>query len=143
MSTYYMNEGAFELLDLGFTDCTAHVLEARHPEHGDVGVLVRRMPFPENVSLRDLVAGHLAAEKERRAGYGVIEERATEHAGVPAIEMAVRYRHEDKAIYQAQAHLALGDTWVQFAVTAEFPAREACDAWLGGILGSLRLRGAL
>lgn len=142
MSTYYMNEGAFDLLDLGFADRTAHVLEARHPEHGDVGILVKRSPFPENRSLRDLVAGHHAAEKERRRGYTVLAERAIEHAGAPAIEVSVRFRHGDTAMYEAQAHLALPEAWMHLAVAAPFAARAACEGWLGGILASLRLRGA-
>lgn len=137
-----MNEGAFDLLDLGFEDRTAHVLEARHPEHGDVGVVLRRASFPENKSLRDLVAAHLAAEKERRRGFTVLAEREAEHGGAPAIEVSARFRHDDKAVYQAEAHLALAETWMHFTVTAPFTAREACDAWLQGILESLRLRSA-
>ena len=140
VTTYYMNEGAFELLDLGLEDRTAHVLEARHPEHGDVAVVVRRASFPEKKSLRELVAAHLAAEKERRRGFSVIAEREAEHGGAPAIEVSARFRDEEKAVYQAEAHLALGDAWMHFTVTAPFAARAACDAWLQGILESLRLR---
>ena len=142
MSTYYMNEGAFDLLDPDVVDRTAHVLAARHPEHGDVGVLVRRVPFPENRSLRELVAAHHAAEAGRCAGYAVLAERAAEHAGAPAVESAVRFRHGEVALYRAEAHLALPDGCMEIAVTAPFAARAACDGWLSDILASLRLRGA-
>ena len=135
-----MNEGAFELLDYGFEDHTVHVLDAEHPEHGYVGVVLHRAPFPKDKSLRDLVAAHLTEEKTRLTGYTVLDERTAEHAGAPAIDLSVRFRHEGEAIYQAQSHLALPDLWMYFAVSSPIAARAACDGWIAGILSSLRLR---
>ncbi len=43
-------------------------------------------------------------------------------------------------IYQRQAHFALGDTWMYFALSAPLVAREACERWFDEIKASLRLR---
>lgn len=142
MATYYMNEGAFDLLELGlgFEDVTTHVLDTRHPEHGDVAVVVRRARFPADKSLRDVVQKHLEEEKARLDSYTVIEERAGEVHGAPLLEVAVRFRAEGVAHYERQAHLSLPDAWMLLAVNTNVGARASCDAWLGDMLASLRLR---
>lgn len=141
MATYYMNEGAFDLLDLGFEDLTTHVLDTKHPEHGSVAVIVRRARFPADKSLRDVVAKHVEDQKARLDGFAVIEEREGEHAGALTLELSVRFRAEGVAYYERQAHLALPDAWMLLAVNTNAAARAECDAWLEGMLASLRLRG--
>jgi hypothetical protein len=140
MATYYMNEGAFEVPEGAFVDRTVHALEAAHPEHGDVSLLVRRVPFPEGKTLRELVQARLDVEKQHLAGYTIIEEREAAWAGAPALEIAVRWRHEGKVLYQRQAHFALDATWMSFSVRSPFESRAACDGWLAQIRDSVRLR---
>jgi hypothetical protein len=60
VSTYYLNEGAFELLDPEVVDRKAPVCSARPPAPGDVRVRARRSPCPEHRSRRERVAGWLA-----------------------------------------------------------------------------------
>ena len=142
VTTYYMNEGAFELEGPRFTDHTTHVFAARHPEHGEVDVVIHRADFPPGKSLRDLLAAHLEVESKRLRNFAVFEVEPAEVQGLPALTVASRFREEGgQLVYQRQVHLALGARWVYFAVVASMPARDACDAWLAQVLGSLRLRG--
>lgn len=135
-----MNEGAFELLDLGLEDVTTHLLCANHPELGDVDVIVQRAPFPIGKSLRDLVDAHLQGEKKRLTGYTIIGAEDGERAGVPVVEVAVRFRADGRAYYQKQAHFALSDAWMCLSINTDAGAREACDGWIEGALASLALR---
>jgi hypothetical protein len=59
VSTYHLNEGAFELLDPEVVDRKAPVCSARPAEPGDVSVRARRSPSPEHRGLRARVAGWL------------------------------------------------------------------------------------
>lgn len=141
MAAYYMNEGVFDLPDLGFVDRTVHVFEADLPEDDDeIGVIVVRTRIPAEKSLRDLVSAHVTNEAKRLAGFSLIEERETQRAGVPAIEVSSRWRHEGKVVYQKQAHLAAYDMWLLFGVSAPLKDRATCDDALERILTSLRLR---
>jgi hypothetical protein len=139
VSTYYMNWAAFELPDPA-ADRTTHVVELPHPRHPGITLVIYHEDFPAGKTLTDLVAARVADETIRLAGYGVLERTETEWAGQPALEVASRWRHEGRAIYQRQAHLAVGSTWTSFALIGPVEAREICDAWLDGVRQSLRLR---
>lgn len=140
MSTYYMNEGAFDLLDGGFVDRTVHDMEARL-EGGDVlGFAVTRARIPPDKSLRELVEGHVAEERKKHEGFGIIQHLEAEVAGAPAISLRLRWREEGRVVYRHEAHLAVFDAWMVFAMTAPLAQHERCDAELGAILASVRLR---
>lgn len=139
MPTYDVNEGAFELAELGYADRTVHHLSVKHPVHGDVDLIVHRAPFPDGKSLREIAAGHLAREAEHFDGYAVLTKRDVERGGAPAIEVTSRFRDGGEVVYQKQTHLGLPGTWLYFALSAPFASRAACDAWSEQILGSLRL----
>lgn len=140
MPTYYMNEGAFDLLDATFVDRTVHVFGARLPSGEDLGFTVMRRKIPEGKSLRDMARENLARDAEGLLGHAVIEQRDTEVAGAPGIDVRARWRHEGRVYYQRQVHLAALDTWLFFAMTAPLAERALCDEQLGNILDSLRLR---
>jgi hypothetical protein len=143
VSVYYMNEGAFELPDAAVTDRTTHVIEARsssHPPDHDLTLVVVRAPLPAGKSLRQIVQGRVLDEMARLSGYSVLAEREVPWAGVPALELTSRWRHEGRAIYQQQAHLALGGVWIYFALSTPFEGRTAADTWFEQIRESLRLR---
>lgn len=135
-----MNWAAFELPEAGIKDRTTHVVEIAHPEHEGITLVVYHEDFPPGKNLTQLAASRVAEEMARLKGYSVIERTETEWAGTPAVEVASRWRHEGKVIYQRQAHLAVEGTWTYFALSGPFAARETCDAWLERIRGSLRLR---
>jgi hypothetical protein len=139
VSVYYMNEGAFELPDAAVTDRTTHVIEAREGDH-DLTLVVVRAPLPAGKSLRQIAQGRVLDEMARLSGYSVLAEREVAWAGVPALELTSRWRHEGRAIYQQQAHLALGGVWIYFALSTPFEGRTAADTWFEQIRDSLRLR---
>lgn len=134
-----MNEGAFELPDAAVLDRTTHVVESQQGEH-TLTLVVVRFPHPAGKTLRQLAQGRVLDEMARLSGYSVLEERETTWAGAPALEIASRWRHEGRAIYQQQAHLAQGGTWMYFALSTAFEARDKADAWFDQIRESLRLR---
>ncbi len=134
-----MNEGAFELPLAPITDRTTHVLEVQQGEHM-LALVVVRSPQPAGKTLRQLAQGRVLEEMTRLSGYSVIEEREASWNGVPVLEIASRWRHEGRAIYQQQGHLSLGSVWMYFALSTVFEARAKADAWLDRIRGSLRLR---
>jgi hypothetical protein len=139
MATYFTNEGAFDLPDVGFVDRTVHLFELTLPKGGDVGLIVCRSKMPAGKSLRELVEAHVTHEAKKLGGYKILEQRETTWAGVPAIEILSRWRSEGKAIYQRQAHLAAPGTWILFGMTAPVGEQEGCDELFDHILTSFRL----
>jgi hypothetical protein len=142
MATYYTNEGAFDLPDVGFVDRTVHLFEMPLDDGGEMGLIVCRTRMPEGKSLRDVVAAHLTHEAKKLGGFAILDERDAQWAGVPAIEVCSRWRSDGKVIYQRQAHLAAPETWVLFGMTAPLAQREACDRVMDHVLSSFRLHEA-
>ncbi len=140
MAVYYMNEGAFDLpAGAAVRDWTTHVVQVRQGEH-DVKLAVCRAHLPEGKSLRQLSQGRVLDEMARLPGYSVLDEREASWAGVPVLEYTSRWRHDERAYYQQQAHLALGGVWLFLAASASFDGRAAVDAWFDQIRESFRLR---
>lgn len=135
-----MNEGAFELPHGEVHDRTVHILEIKHPEHDDLGLVVCRAPVPVGKSLRELARGRILEERARLSGYSVVEERDAEWAELPAVEFTSRWRYRGKVYHQQQAHLAVNGAWMYFAMSAPIGSREACDAWFSQLHATLRLR---
>jgi hypothetical protein len=138
VSVYYMNEGAFELPD-ALRDRTTHVVEMVEDGH-DLTLVVVRAPLPEGKSLRQVAQLRVLDEHTRLSGYGVLAERESAWAGVPALEMASRWRHEGRIIYQQQAHLVVGSVWIYFALSAPMDGRATADAWFDRMRETIRLR---
>ncbi len=138
MPVYYMNEGAFELPEVA-RDRTTHVVEMVEQGH-DLTLIVSRSPLPEGKSLRQAAQGLVLEENARLSGYLVLAERETTWADVPALEIASRWRHEGRAIYQVKAHLALGTAWTFFGLSAPFDGRATADACFDRMRQTIRLR---
>jgi hypothetical protein len=134
-----MNEGSFELPDAPAADRTTHFVETRPGDHTLTLVIVRA-PHPQGKTLRQLAQERVLDEMTRLAGYSVIEDRETTWEGVPALEVTSRWRHEGNAFYQQQAHLALGNQWIYFALSARLEGRADADAWFEQIRETIRLR---
>jgi hypothetical protein len=141
MAAYYMNEGSFDLPDMGFVDQTTHVFEAVRGEDRTVGLIVCRTPFPQGKSLRELVAAHVTHEAKRLSSYRILDEAETTRAGVPAIEIRSRWRHDGKPVYQRQAHLAANETWLLFGMSTSIEDQALCDKTMERILATLALAG--
>jgi hypothetical protein len=139
VTVYYMNEGAFELPDVELKDRTTHVLEAEDGGHS-LTLVVVRTALPEGKSLRQMAQLRVLDEMGRLSGYAVLGEREASWSGLPALEFASRWRHDGRAIYQQQGHLALGATWIYLALSAVFEAQAVVDAWFDRIRESFRLR---
>jgi hypothetical protein len=139
MATYFTNEGAFDLPEVGFVDRTVHLFELQLEDGGEVGLIVCRTKMPPGKTLREVVEVHVTHEAKKLGGFKILEERDATWAGVPAIEVCSRWRSDGKVIYQRQAHLAASDTWILFGLTGPFTERDGCDRLMDGVLSSFRL----
>ncbi len=147
---FYMNEAAFELPDLPFVDRTVTSLDARTPSGEEIGLRVHRSPLAPGETLRSVVAAHVAEATRSLPSYALLWERDAELAGVPAIELAARWRGESSMLYSRQAHFAVqtpgGDApsgvqglWVLISVNGALAETDACDACLEHVVATLRL----
>lgn len=142
MPTYYVNEAMFTLPDRPVVDRTIHRLVAQRPGQGSLVVTARRVPLEAGKTLRDQVEAELAASAAKVGSFAVVGEAEIALAGVPTIHVRVRWRAEDVAHYQVQAHLAHEDTWLSLAVTAPWADRGLCDETFDRIARTMTWRGA-
>ena len=141
MAAYFMNEGVFELPDLGFKDKTVQLFSVPYGDgKGELGLIVCRTPIPEGKTLDELVQTHVAHEAKTLRAFAVLDPRYAEWAGARAIEVASRYRNQAEMAYQRQAHLEVWGLWMLFGVTGLLADKERCDRCLDEVLGSFRLR---
>lgn len=140
MATYYANELAFDLPDIGFVDRTVYDLDGELPNGDVVGVLVVREPIPPGKSLREAVDAHLLREATRLGGYAVLDDREATLGGAAAIEVSTRWRNKRAAFYTREAHVDAGGVRLVFTMTTILDAREACDEHIEHALSTLRLR---
>lgn len=140
MSSYYMNEAAFDLPAAGFVDETTHAVESKLPSGGTLGVFVHRQRVDAGASLAALVAEHVALNETRLALYAVRDERHLVAGGVPAIALRARYRLAGVTYEQRQLHLVLGGQRMIFAVSAQEDDAAACDEAFDALVASLAFR---
>lgn len=139
MATYFTNEGAFDLPDVGFVDRTVHLFEMDLENGGEVGLIVCRSKMPAEKTLRQIVEIHVTHEAKKLGGFKILEEREATWAGVPAIEICSRWRSNGKVLYQRQAHFAVMGLWMLFGMNAPLDEREGCDRLMDHVLSSFRL----
>jgi hypothetical protein len=140
MATYFMNEMAIDLPELGFVDRSIHDLDAALPSGDVVGLLVVRHTLRPEESLREAVREHRVREATRLAGYTVLGDAETTAGGAPAVVLSTRWHNGHVAFYTREAHVARSGTWLIFAATTVLGAREGCDAYLDHLLSTLRFR---
>ncbi len=139
MATYFTNEGAFELPEVGFVDRTVHLFELQLENGGEVGLIVCRSKMPPGKTLREIVEVHVTHEAKKLGGFKILEERDATWAGAAAIEVCSRWRSDGKVLYQRQAHLAVSDMWMLFGLTGPLDERDGCDHLMDQVLSSFRL----
>lgn len=140
MAQYFMNEGVFDLPDLGFQDKTVHLFSAPLEGRSEIGLVVCRARIARGKTLREVVRAHLASEAKNLRAFTIVEESDLEVAGAEALSVASRYRNEGEMAYQRQVHLVAFGQWILFGATAPLRDRDACDRCLGEVVSSFRLR---
>ena len=140
MADYFMNEGVFDLPDVGLVDKTGHFFDGTLADKSKIGLLITRRPLPEGKSLLEMVRRYVETEAKKLRAYRLLEERQTEWAGLPAIDVSTRYKNQDTMAYQRHAHIAAGGQWIIIAATSELDRRDACDQAIERVLTTLELR---
>jgi hypothetical protein len=138
MSAYYMNEASFDLPDVGYVDRTVTHLEGKAPSGIIVALMVERSPFSGEKTLREAAEAHMNATRKRLRGYTLLLDREGEVAGVPAVEMAARWRDSAGYVYSRQAHLVLGGALLLVAGETAMEEQAFCDAYVEHVIASLR-----
>ncbi|HTJ80779.1 MAG TPA: DcrB-related protein [Polyangiaceae bacterium] len=140
MAAYFMNEGVFELPELGFQDKTVQFFSAPLGAGRELGLIVCRTKIPDGSTLDAEVQSHVQHEAKTLRAFAVLDQKWVEHAGARGIEVSSRYRVGTEMTYQRQTHLAVWDLWLFFGVTGPMAERERADACLADVLGTFRLR---
>ena len=140
MGSYSTNYASFSFTDVDVVDHTTHRLELHHPDHPEIILVVYRRPIPAGESPRDLSAERIAAEMTLLSGYKVLENRDVECAGNPAMDVASRYRHDDRVWYVRQTHVVIGGLWTAFAISGPIDSRAAIDRWCEEMMTGLLIR---
>jgi len=140
MASYFMNEGVFELPELGFKDKTVQLFSRPLGKGRELGLIVCRTSIPEGSTLESVVQSHVEHEAKTLRAFAVLDQRWVEHSGSRGIEIASRYRNANEMAYQRQTHLMVWDLWMLFGVTGPMSEREQCDTCLNQVLGTFRLR---
>lgn len=139
-----MNEGVFDLPEIGLVDKTEHFFSATLAGDGedesDIALLITRRPLPPDKGLLEMVRRYVEIEAKKLRAYRILEERETEWAGLPSIDVTSRYRNQDTMAYQRHAHIAHGGQWLIVAVISALPRRGACDRVIERVLSTLKLR---
>ncbi len=138
--TYYVNEAAFELPDLEFSDRTVNELAATTDSGAELDVLVARTPLPSGKSLLDVVKAHQDQERRSLRAWAIVFEREGVFDGSAAIEVGIRWRGDDGMVYQRQTHLGLADHVLLLVANGPLEERPACDACMDRMLATLKLR---
>jgi hypothetical protein len=147
MSVYYMNEAAFELPDdPGAALADQTVTELYFPGGSTGGqspfsLTVHRKPLARGESLTESVAADVREADRSLPSHALLFQRAIEVAGVPAIELAARWRGEESMLYTRQAHLAHAGVVLVLAGNARLQDRDDCDAMMDRVLATFRPRG--
>ncbi|APR81788.1 Hypothetical protein A7982_07137 [Minicystis rosea] len=143
MTTYYMNEAAFDLPDVGFVDGTVHSLEVALPRNRELRLLVARFPLTEGQAFGDAITAHVRKQSARVSGYAVTERRDTEVHGRAAVLLRSRWRSDEVKFYERQAHIAATPAArMVIAMTGPAVEQAACDEHFDRILETLKLRDA-
>jgi hypothetical protein len=139
MTSYQMNEGAFEIDGADLSDATLHAFDARV---GDAEIrLVVERGQRRGRSLDAIAAGRAEVEAERLPAYALLAEREVVYGGAPAVEVCASFRRSDGEIaYLRRTHVAAERMVMSFTMSAPLAAREASDSWMDAALESLQFR---
>lgn len=141
MTAYYIDEGAFELpAGLDYVDRSVHMIEAPGKDGAEFGLLIERRPIPAGKSLADVVQGLRSEQSVKLRGHVAIGEGELQVGGIPSLETRLRWRHAKGPVYHFQVHVPLGNVCLTMTASSRHERREACDAWMGALLSTLRFR---
>lgn len=140
MSTYYMNEAAFDVPPVGFVDQSVTYLEAPVGDGDEhIVLMVERHPA-EDRELGAIVGEHLLDARKRLRSYVVLEQKERVVEEVAAIDLAARFVDDDGTAYTRSVHMVSHGLWLIIAAEGPFEHRGACDECLEHVLSTFRLR---
>lgn len=136
-----MNEAAFDLPEVKFSDQSVTYLETNAGPEGRAAILVERNPVDSKRGLTDLASAHVNDARKRLRGYEIIEQSERDLAGVPAIEVRSKWRDDDGMVYTRSVHVLLGDMHMVLSTEGALEGRPLCDATFDHVLETFRFRG--
>lgn len=140
MASYFMNEGVFDLPDLGFVDKTIHLFGAPSPSGREIGLIVCRAKMAPGKTLEEVVKTHVDHEAKNMRAFSVLGQRTVEWHGNHGIEISSRYRNRDEMAFQKQFHTSMFGQWLLFGANSHVSERETAEACLEHVLSSFQPR---
>lgn len=136
-----MNEAAFDLPEVKFSDQSVTYLETSAGPDARAAILVERNPIEPQRSLRDVASAHVNDARKRLRGYEILEQSERDLAGVPAIEVRSKWRDDDGMVYTRSVHVLLGDMHMVISTEGALESRPVCDATFDQVIETFRFRG--
>ena len=133
-----MNEGSFDLPDVGFEDRTEPVLDVPVDGNGKVEVRVQRGPRPKDLDA--LAEERMASSKKTLRGCSVVFQRRREHPQAEVLEVGLRYRGETTMAYRREIYLNDATTLFIVAVTGRIEDWESVDGIIESIVATASVR---
>lgn len=140
MSEYFINEGSFDLPDVGFEDRTETVLHVDAGSDGTIEVRIQRGPRPDDL---DAFADE-RADSARAAlrGCTLVFRRRREDAAVETIDVGIRYRGPSSVAYRRELYTGAGNALFVTTVTGRIQDWERVDHCIESIANSASFRDA-
>lgn len=136
MTTYFINEGTFDSLDVGMVDSTVHLL--RFP--GGVRLLIDRKPLRNGASPRALALSRTQHESRQLPKFTVLAEREGEVHGMSTFDVAAYFRSGADLVYQLRRHFVRQPLAFAFTLRGAMASRDDIDARMDRLLDTLRFR---
>lgn len=139
MSTYYVNEAAFELGD-ELEDSSVNVFERKLPDGEHLSLSIQRGRYAEGETCESVLGAQVDKATRSLRGYHLTSRRDVEVSGRKAIDISTRWRSERSVIATRQLMVDLGQRWMIFSVNAPVADLDAADACLDRVIETLRVR---
>jgi hypothetical protein len=139
VSTYYVNEAAFELGD-ELEDRSVNVFEKKLPGGEHLSMSIQRGRYAEGETCESVLGDQVDKATRSLRGYHLTNRRDVEVSGCRAIDISTRWRSERTLIATRQLMIDLGHGWMIFSVNAPVADVDAADACLERVIETLRVR---
>ena len=140
MALYNINEAVFELPGPSWDDQTINILGTPAPDGSNFGVVVARFKLQEGQSLAVFVDKHLEEHSQTLRGYELLGRRDSVIAGLPAVEVKLKWLNEGNAIFHRVAFIGYYELVVVLTGSSLVKNAGDCELLMDAILPTLRFR---
>ena len=141
MADYHFDEAVIDLPS-PWVDKTIQAITIPLDDGAKLGVTVSREDVGLAAKLESLVDRAIADQERKLAGFELVSRVESSAAGEPAVDVVVKWRHDNSPIYQHQLFVKSLDKLLVFTGTTLWKHRDHCEGVVQRIAESLRFRDA-